>query len=113
MKEIVFKVASRGEGKTKWLLDVANELSTNSCKQYIFTDSDESYRRFCEKYFNKFNKICPVERLTDQEVTSSDYILIDNLFDIPLTTMFIKDLQNSCAQMFVTIEGNCSVDSRC
>lgn len=106
MKDIVFKIASRGEGKTKWLLDIANQLSDNSCKKYIITRSDEDYQKFCEKYFRNFNQVCLVERLTDQLITNSDYILIDNLLDLDVTTMFIKELQAACNQLFVTIEGD-------
>ena len=105
MNDIVFKVAPKGEGKTKWLLNVANEYITAGRTVYLYTNDDQEYARFCEKYFNVFHHVCSVIRLTSLNVTSDDVILIDDLFSYTMPISNIQKMQRDCYKLFITVEG--------
>ena len=106
MNEITFKVAPHGEGKTKWLLNIAKHYADKNTTVYLFTEDDWEYVKFCEKYFNLYKTICPVKRVTSYSVTDKDVVLVDNLFKH--TDHAIGDyayVNRNCYKMFVTIEG--------
>ena len=104
---ITFKIATAGEGKTKWLLDLAEHYASRGINLYMFTTHEEQYKEFCDKYFYVFKNICPVIRLTNlNQVTSEDIVIIDNLFmhgDVRLND--VLEVCNNCYKMFITIEG--------
>lgn len=104
MTDIVFKVAPKGEGKTKWLLELAKRYSTER-KVYLCTQDEVQYVRFCEKYFNLYNEICRVERLTSLNICSEDIVLMDNLLEQSLAINDITFIQRNCYRLFITIEG--------
>lgn len=105
MKDIVFKVAPRGEGKTKWLLNVANESVLSGHDTYIATRDDSSYVKFCEKYFSSFGDVCPVKRFEKGIVSSNEVVLIDNFLEQEWTTYELEEVHKSCYQLFITVEG--------
>lgn len=107
MQDITFKIASRGEGKTKWLLDIAHQYSNTDRPVYLCTDMETVYGNFCEKYFRTYNSICTVQKLTLNQLTGNEIVLIDDLMS--LTTCSFADIayiKRNCYKMFVTIEGN-------
>lgn len=104
MNEITFKVAKKGEGKTKWLLDIANKYS-NSNQVYLYTNDDTVYSRFCEKYFTIYNKVCPVMRLTSFDNIQNSVVLVDNLFSQNSSISDFTFIQRSCYKLFITLEG--------
>ena len=104
MTDITFKVAPRGEGKTKWLLEIANKFA-NEHNIYLYTQEETEYSKFCEKYFHTFNQICPVRILTKVSLTDNDIVLVDNLFNQDSFAGDINFLQRSCYRLFVTLEG--------
>ena len=111
MKErnnVVFKAALPGEGKTRWLLDIAKCYLEDECKPvYMFTTDDEMYSKFCDKYFKLYNTICQVTRLTNlSDVTEDSVIIIDDLFANPDVRMSdITSIINSCYKMYITLNG--------
>ena len=106
MNEITFKVAPKGEGKTKWLLELAYKYA-GLRKIYLYTNDDNEYRKFCEKYFSTYNQICPVERLTAFKVTDNDVVLVDNLFTKDSSISDFTFIQRNCYKLFITLEGEC------
>ena len=105
MNEITFKVAPRGEGKTKWLLEIAKRYADEGRTVYLFTDDDQDYSKFCEKYFNIFKTVCPIQRLTAFKLSPSDVVLVDNLFRHCTSIGDLTFIQRNCYRMFITIEG--------
>ena len=104
MSKITFKIANRGEGKTRWLLEKAHELRGESLKFYSATTQE--YVLFCEKYLNFYNEICRVEHLDIEKLTSDDIVLIDDLFSISDATININYIKNVAKKLYITLEGN-------
>lgn len=105
MNSIVFKVAPRGEGKTKWLLTIAKDFSQRDGTTYLATKDEHEYTKFCEKYFRTFDEVCSVIRYCGQNIDPSDVVLIDNLMEQQFSTKEIVTLQNKCKCLFITIDG--------
>lgn len=107
MNDVMFHVARRGEGKTRWLLDKAHELKEYPVKLYCQTSQE--YSLFCEKYFSLYKEICPVEYLNSHEdVLPSDIVLIDDLITLSSSLVNIRHIKNNCYRMYVTVEGETS-----
>lgn len=104
MNEVTFKIARKGEGKTKWLINIAN-MYDNERQVYLYTSDDNSYRKFCEKYFSTYNRVCPVERLNTFKLTENDVVLVDDLFTHSLDISEIRFIQRNCYKLFITLEG--------
>lgn len=104
MKDITFKIAKKGEGKTKWLLEIAHKYD-GLRKIYLYTGDATEYRKFCEKYFSTYSEICPVERLTAFKLTDKDVVLVDNLFNHDSAIGDFTFIQRNCYKMFITLEG--------
>lgn len=104
MNEITFKIAKKGEGKTKWLLDIANKYADKH-RIYLYTVNDNEYHKFCEKYFSVYNSICPVERLTAFKLTENDVVLVDNLFNQDSSISDFTFIQRNSYKVFITLEG--------
>lgn len=102
---ITFKVALPGEGKTKWLLNVAKRYLDEGRNVLLFTEDDTEYQKFCEKYFNEFKEICHVQRMTAFRVERPDVVLVDNLLKNSNSVADFKFMQRNCYKMFVTLEG--------
>lgn len=103
MNDITFKIANRGEGKTRWLLEKAHELKNEPIKFYSKTTQE--YSLFCEKYLNFYNEICPAEHLDIENLTSNDIVLIDDLFSITETIVDINYIKNVAKKLYITLEG--------
>ena len=111
MNNVTFKVALPGEGKTKWLLNIAKHYADKGVKTYLFTQDDNEYVRFCDKYFKTFTQVCPVSKLTAFKITAQDVVLVDNLFD--KCDSAISDftfIQKNCYKMFITVDGSVQSD---
>ena len=102
---ITFKVALPGEGKTKWLLNVAKRYLDEGRNVLLFTEDDTEYQKFCEKYFNEFKEICHVQRMTAFKLERQDVVLVDNLLKNSNSVADFKFMQRNCYKMFVTLEG--------
>ena len=110
MNEITFKIARKGEGKTKWLLDVAKLCVNNNRRVFLFTDDEREYAKFCEKYFKTFSEVCPVLRLTSFTCTPQDVVLVDDLLSHCASIGDITFMRRNCYKMFVTIDGTTELD---
>lgn len=104
MNNITFKIAKKGEGKTKWLLDIANKYSSSN-KVYLYTDDEREYREFCEKYFKMYSNICPVRKLTNVDSLEGSIVLVDNMLNQDSATSDFTFIQRNCYKLFVTLEG--------
>lgn len=107
MNDITFKVAKKGEGKTRWLLDIVNKYAGNN-KIYLYTDDEVVYRRFCEKYFSTYSKVCPVMLLTSFDDIQDSIVLVDNLFTQDSSISDFTFIQRNCYKLFITLEGESS-----
>ena len=105
MNDITFKIAKKGEGKTKWLLERAHELKGEPVKFYSKTTQE--YSLFCEKYLNLYNEICLVEHLSIENLTLDDIVLIDDLFSITEATVDVNYIKNVAKKLYITLEGDC------
>lgn len=110
MNNIKFKVVPRGEGKTKWLLDVANSYAHTNKKVYLYTADEMDYAKFCEKYFKKFGHVCCVERLTAFKLTENDIVLVDDLLSHDTSVSDFTYIHNNCEQMYVTLDGELATE---
>lgn len=104
MNNIVCKVAPKGEGKTKWLLNIAKECSDKNETVYLATSSVYQYTRFCEKYFALFNTVCPVIYYED-DTDKDSVVLIDNLVESGVNMNNIALIKNTCKTIYITVEG--------
>lgn len=110
MNDIIIKVARRGEGKTRDLLAIAHDYSKNYKVCFLATNTKE-FSRFCEKYFVVYHETCPVWIIEDNtSIDNSTVVLIDNLFSHILTTEDLRELQQKCYKLFITIEGTTKDD---
>lgn len=107
MKDITFKVAPAGTGKTKWLLEAAHKYSRHH-KIYLVTNSSQEYSKFCDKYFALFQEVCPVNRYDFGIADPNAVILIDNIFSQNNAVSNVEFMQRNCYKMFITVEGNTS-----
>ena len=105
MNDIVFKVASPGEGKTKWLLNIANMYQNEGRQVYLLAQDETEYAKFCEKYFKTYSEVCHVQRLTAVKDTHNSVVLIDNLLNHSFSAKDAEYINNNCYKMFVTIAG--------
>lgn len=104
MNNVTFKIAKKGEGKTRWLLELAYKYAGQR-KIYLYTTDTTEYHKFCEKYFSLYNQICPVELLTEPDETEQDVVLVDNLFKCDSNTSNFTHIQKHCYKLFITLEG--------
>lgn len=105
MNNIIYKVAPAGEGKTKWLLNMAKYYSDNNRTCYLFCDDDYMFNKFCRKYFQTFSELCPVKRLKAFRLTKDDVVLVDDMLNMDASLADFLFIQQNCYQMCVTIAG--------
>lgn len=106
MNNIIFKVLPKGEGKTKWLLDVAKKYSDDNYNVYLLTHDEEKYNKFCSKYVTLIGSHCPVQMYCGNRNINNTIILVDNLMNYGLSVFDLRQLNNNCFKLFVTIEGS-------
>lgn len=104
MKNITFKIAPKGEGKTRWLLNIAYKYSRRH-KVYLMSENANEFSRFCDKYAATYHEVCPVYNYDRTELTTNDVVLIDNLFNHAVSTNDIEFLKRNTFNLFITIEG--------
>ena len=112
----IYKVAPRGEGKTKWLIHNAyDEIHSldddpNSIQTYVYLivkDANEA-QHFSEMYFSLYNEVCKVNFVVGSNLISVPYgsiILIDNLLLHTMNTRDLHLLIARCKKAYITIEG--------
>lgn len=114
MNELSVKVASKGEGKTKWLLQIANSNIENDKVVWLYTNTEKEYNTFCEKYFKLYNTVCLVKHLTSEDVSlvaNNEVVLIDNIFNHNYCNKDVIYLQKNCHKVYITVEGTSKVES--
>lgn len=109
MTEFIYKVASRGEGKTKWLLNQAKK-ELDAGETVIFFNNEKNqrleYKCFVEKYFVTFHEICKVESACHvHNIPHDAVILIDNLLMLDMHMNVINYLNEQCKKVYITIDG--------
>lgn len=107
MNPITVKVAPKGEGKTKWLLEVAKKYQDESRPVYLFTTDEYTYVRFCNKYFATYSEACKVKIYEVTDSLENSIVLIDDVMHQGIDSNIIINMQKSCYKMFVTFEGIC------
>ena len=110
MNNTILHVAKRGEGKTKWLLNVARKYQNIETPIYIVCDTEEEHNNFCNKYTMMYSEVCKVKPLTVSDNIENSIVLIDDIFEHDLETSVIRNIQSECKKLFITIEG-CMEDS--
>ena len=105
MSDVVVNVARRGEGKTRWLLDVVHHYQNKDETIYIVTNTDDEYKYFCDKYLVTYSRLCRVEKFKSVEDVKNAIVLIDDLFDLDINMKQLKDIRANCKKLFITVEG--------
>ena len=105
-EKLVYKIASRGEGKTRWLLEKAEEESRNGNQVYLATKNPLEYRRFVEKFFSLYQRVCTTHQLTSASMMTGGncVVLIDEL----LTSDVLSEIDAIIAKsskVYVTLNG--------
>lgn len=109
MTEFIYKVASRGEGKTKWLLNQAkNELDGGETVILFNNEKNRGveYRSFVEKYFVTFHEVCKVNSACHiHSIPHDAVVLIDNLLMLDMHMNVINYLNGQCKKVYITLDG--------
>ena len=109
MTEFTYKVASRGEGKTKLILNQAKkELDAGETVIYFNNEKNQGleYKCFVEKYFVTFHEICKVESACHvHHIPHDSVILIDNLLMLDMHMNVINYLNGQCKKVYITLDG--------
>lgn len=109
MTEFIYKVASRGEGKTKWLLNQAKrELDAGETVVLFNNEKNRGleYKCFMEKYFVTFHEVCKVESACHvHNIPHDAVILIDNLLMLDMHMNVINYLNGQCKKVYITLDG--------
>lgn len=109
MTEFIYKVASRGEGKTKWLLNQAKKELDAGETVVLFNNEKNrglEYKRFVEKYFVTFHEVCRVESACHvPDIPHDAVILIDNLLMLDMHMNVINYLNGQCKKVYITLDG--------
>ena len=111
MNDLIIKVAEPGEGKTRWLIDIAHKFLCDGNTVALYTSDSIEFTTFCKKYFTSYNTCCQIKNIPNADVVDVDVILIDNLLKHNITTTQLKYLQRSCKHLFITIEGTLAEDT--
>lgn len=109
MTEFIYKVASRGEGKTKWLLNQAKKELDAGETVVLFNNEKNrglEYKWFVEKYFVTFHEVCKVESACHvHNIPHDAVILIDNLLMLDMHMNVINYLNGQCKKVYITLDG--------
>lgn len=109
MTEFIYKVASRGEGKTKWLLNQAKKELDNGELVVLLTNEANrglEYKIFAEKYFGTFHEVCKVDTVNHiHQIPHDGVVLIDNLFMLDMHMNAITYLNGQCKKVYITLDG--------
>lgn len=105
MNEITFKIAKKGEGKTRWLLDVAHSYAKTDKPVYYCANLQTEYGNFCEKYFRTFQEICNVKELSLPHLDGDAVVLIDDMMTTNITPKDILYIQQNSYKLYVAITG--------
>lgn len=110
MAEYIYKVAPRGGGKTRWLLEqahVESELENPVC---LLVNDDPTgsreYQKFVEKYFSIYHEICKVivaEHITS--VPKNSVVLIDNPLNLNKHIQSHIALEERATRIYVAVDG--------
>lgn len=105
MNEITFKIAKKGEGKTRWLLDIAHSYAKTDRPVYYCAKLQTEYGNFCEKYFRTFQEICNVKELSLPHLEGDAVVLIDDMITMNITSSDIQYIQKNCYKLYIAITG--------
>ena len=106
MNDVIVNVARKGEGKTRWLLDVAHHYSIKKIPVYLLTETDKEFNRFCDKYSSLYGKVCKVHKMDSIEDSTDSVVLVDDLFERELDTDLLREIKSRCCKLFIAIEGS-------
>jgi hypothetical protein len=111
--KLVYKIAKRGEGKTKWLLEKADEATSQGKEVYLATTNPAEYQRFVEKFFSLYHRICTVHQLTTHsDITNlNSVVLMDEMLNSCFDVMEIKQMAWKCEKMYITLSGTVESDN--
>lgn len=111
MPEIIYKVAERGEGKTRWLVEQAHKELTRGENVVLLTNGAFGYKDFVENYYATFNEICKVDPVEDNtDIPHDCVVLIDNLFLLRKTLDEVNNISYKVKRMYITVEGILSTE---
>ena len=104
---ITYKVAPRGEGKTKWLLEKAHSELLNGNTVYYFSNDKQSYDSFMSKCARNYGMVCHIEFSNDvNNIPMDTVVLVDDLSMRGENILeHIYFLRNTKHKLYVTIEG--------
>ena len=105
-EKLVYKIASRGEGKTRWLLEKAEEESRNGNQVYLATKNPLEYSIFVEKFLSLYQRVCTTHQLPSAPMMTGDncVLLIDEL----LTSDVLSEIDSIVAKsnkVYATLNG--------
>lgn len=100
-----FKVLLPGEGKTKWLIEKAFQLQQQGDNNiYYYSNNEHKYIKFCNKYLQTYDKVCPVMYANNSSMVSTDAsVLIDDMMELD-SLEDIRTLRDT-SHMYITIGG--------
>lgn len=104
--KFIYKIAKRGEGKTKWLLDIADKETSLGKEVYLLTNNPLQYRNFIEDFFSLYGRVCTVHHIGQiSNAISGGIVLIDNLFNLNINLNEFNLLANICDAAYITLPG--------
>lgn len=110
--EIIYKVAPRGGGKTKWLAERALVEQAEGNEIYLLTRDNHSeydslqFRRFMELFYANFNKLAPIHPIDDiTYATEGSIVLIDDLLTYNLVANMVNTVRGKVKKIYIAVEG--------
>ena len=113
MNDVIINVACKGEGKTKWLLNIAHHYSTKNIPVYLLVETEKEFNKFCDKYSSLYGEVCKVKKMDSIEDITNSFVLIDDLFERDLDTSYLRQIKSTCNKMFIGIEGFTADNEEC
>lgn len=121
--EIIWKIAPRGGGKTKWLAKKALLEQDAGNEIYLYTGNnypiyDLQYRKFMELFYANFERIATIHATSSlNTIPEGSVVLFDDILHYPFNPAEIPQLIGKVKKIYITAEGNeehdCSCKGKC
>lgn len=104
--EFIWKIAPRGEGKTKWLVERAHEEVQEGNRVFLLTHDASRFTKFVEHYYENTHEICRVQlALSLSDLEADSVVLVDNLLKQNITASDIGRLEGFFKKVYITAMG--------
>lgn len=110
--EFIYKVAPRGGGKTKWLVEKALVEQAEGNQIYLLINDpipnfgSIQYRKFMELFYTNFTRLAtihPIDKL--ETIPEGAVLLIDDLIKYDIIPSDLYKLRGKVKKIYIAVEG--------